>query len=87
MFLFMSGLITAGYVLAGLFFLRFWARTRDRLFVVFATAFWLLAAQQAALAFIGTEREEHTWLYLVRLVAFLLIIGAVIRKNRNLRTS
>lgn len=43
MFEFVSGLITMGFVVAGLFFLRFWRRAGDRLFAAFAVAFWMLA--------------------------------------------
>ena len=49
MFEFMSGLIVAGFLISGLFFLRFWKRTRDSLFVAFALAFWLLALNQTLL--------------------------------------
>ena len=40
---FLSGSVTFGFLLAALFFLRFWRRTRDGLFLAFATAFLLLA--------------------------------------------
>ena len=84
---FVSGLITMGYLIAGLFFLRFWARTADRLFAAFAIAFWLLAANQGLVAITDVPKEEHTWFYLLRLAAFLLIIAAVIGKNRDSRSS
>jgi hypothetical protein len=80
-FQFVSGAITIGYVIAGLFFLRFWTRTRDGLFGAFACAFWLLALNQALVALAGIPREEHSWIYLLRLAAFTLIIIAIIRKN------
>jgi len=77
---FVSGAIAALYVVAGLFFLRFWRRTRDALFVNFALAFWLFAAQ-AVMSIAGVLREEQSWLYLLRLLAFALIIVAIVRKN------
>ena len=80
-FLFLSGVITMGYVIAGLFFLRFWSRTRDSLFIAFACAFWLLAVNQALVALAGVPREEQSWIYLLRLGAFTLIIAAIVRKN------
>ena len=80
-FPYVSGAITMGYLVAGLFFLRFWARTRDGLFVAFACAFWLLALNQLLVALSGTPREEQTWIYLLRLLAFVLIIAAIVRKN------
>lgn len=83
MFEFVSGLITMGFVIAGLFFLRFWRRTGDHLFAAFAIAFWMLAANQALLVFVRIPIEERSWLYLLRLAAFTLILLAVIAKNRR----
>jgi hypothetical protein len=85
MFDFVAGLITMGFAVAGLFFLRFWFRTRDGLFLAFCAAFWLLALSQTLVAVSGIPREEQTWLYLLRLAAFLLILGAIIGKNLQLR--
>jgi hypothetical protein len=79
---FIAGAVTMGYVVAGLFFLRFWRRTRDPLFRAFAVAFWLLGLGQALLSFAAVLVEDRSWLYLIRLLAFLIILGAIIRKNR-----
>jgi hypothetical protein len=81
--LLVSGAITMGYAVAGLFFLRFWRETRDRLFLIFTGAFWLLGLQRLALAFSRDMVEEPTGLYLIRLFAFLLILGAIVDKNRS----
>lgn len=78
---FMAGLLGMGYAVAGLFFLSFWRRTRDGLFLVFAFAFWLMALNQALPLFIGVPQEERSWVYLLRLAAFSLIIIAILRKN------
>jgi hypothetical protein len=80
---FVAGLVTMGYLVAGLFFLKFWTRTRDALFAAFAAAFALLAAEQALIAWLGLPREEQSWVYLMRVVAFAIIIGAILRKNRR----
>lgn len=79
---FLSGAITMGFLLGGLFFLRFWRQTHDQLFLTFAVAFWLLGIVQALLALSPIGAEERSWLYVVRLLAFLLIAGSIIRKNR-----
>ena len=79
--LFFSGMITLGYLVAGVFFLRFWRRTGDGLFAAFAAAFWLLALNQAVTTLSGVPREELSWVYLLRVAAFTLIIVAVVRKN------
>ena len=81
--LLVSGAIAMGYAVAGLFFLRFWRETRDRLFLIFAGAFCVLGLQRLALVFSRDMVEEHTGLYLVRLFAFLLILGAIVDKNRS----
>ena len=81
--LLVSGAITMGYAVAGLFFLRFWRETHDRLFLIFAGAFWVLGLQRLALVFSRDMVEDHTGVYLVRLFAFLLILGAIVDKNRS----
>ncbi|CAN5189778.1 hypothetical protein BH24GEM2_BH24GEM2_16800 [soil metagenome] len=78
----MSGAIVTGYLVTGLFFLRYWRQSGDRLFAIFAAAFWLLAVQRLALALTTQYFEDVTWLYGVRLVAFVLILLAIIDKNR-----
>jgi len=83
MFAFISGLITMGFLVAGLFFLRFWRKTRDFLFAAFAAAFWLLAVNQALLALSELPVEERSWMYLLRLAAFIIIIVAIALKNRR----
>jgi len=81
---FMLGAIVMCCAAIGVFFLRFWRRTHDRLFIILATAFWLLGVNWLALAI--TEQDElQTALYVVRFVAFLLIIVGIVDKNRSTR--
>jgi hypothetical protein len=80
---FLSGAITIGFIVGGLFFLRFWKRTRETLFVAFALAFWLLGLNQALLTFTNIPVEERSWVYLLRLAAFSLILVSIWRKNRK----
>ena len=79
---FMLGTLVMGCFVAGLFFLRFWRKTHDRLFAIFAGAFWLLGANWLALTFTEVD-EVKTLLYAVRLLAFVLILFAIIDKNRT----
>jgi membrane-associated PAP2 superfamily phosphatase len=76
-----AGATSIGYIVAALFFLKFWRRTRDSLFVSFAAAFVLMAINQAAPALFGIPDEMVSNVYLLRLAAFLLIIFAILRKN------
>lgn len=60
LFDFLSGAITLGFLVAGLFFLRFWRRTHDRLFLAFAIAFALLGLGQAVQALANISQEERS---------------------------
>jgi Fe2+ transport system protein B len=75
-----------GCGVAGLMFLRHWTRTRERLFLFFAAAFFTMAANRLALVVLGEGQEGTTWVYLVRLAAFLLILIAIVEKNRGRST-
>ena len=79
---FLSGTVTFGFMVCALFFLRFWHRSRDPLFVAFALAFGLLGVSQGILALANLPTEERAPIYLIRLAAFALIIFAIARKNR-----
>jgi hypothetical protein len=78
---FLGGMITMGFLVAALFFLRFWWRTRDVLFATFGAAFLLLAINQAVVSMALLPREDQPYAYVLRLVAFSLLIIAIIRKN------
>ena len=78
---FLSGAITLGFFVAAAFFLRFWRRTHDRLFLAFAAAFALLALNQTLAAFLGASDELTPYTYLLRVLGFALILYAIIDKN------
>ena len=61
----------------------FWRASGDRLFAMFAWAFWLLAASWTLLGMTNPTDETRPYIYAVRLVAFLLIIAAIVEKNRR----
>jgi hypothetical protein len=78
---YLSGMVTAGFMACGLFFARFWWRSRDLLFLAFAAAFWLLALNTALVVVVTGSDENKSWFYLLRVAAYVLIAIAVIRKN------
>ena len=82
---FLSGAVALGFLVCTLFFLRFWRRTRDELFLSFALAFLLLGLGQTVLALGNIPTEERGSLYLIRLAAFLLILIGIYRANRRQR--
>lgn len=81
----LSGVIIAGNLVAALLFLRLWRDTRDRLFVSFAVAFALFALQRLLLALTTETVEDAAPLYVVRLLGFLVLIWAIVDKNRAAR--
>ena len=83
---FLMGEIAMESFVAALFFLRFWRHTHDRLFLIFSMAFFLLGLTRLALALVSPKQEEHTYVYWVRLAAFVLILVAIIDKNRPRQT-
>jgi hypothetical protein len=82
---FLQGVAAAGAWVSGLFFLRFWRDSRDSLFGFFAAAFWLLALSWTALALFSPTEDARPYVYGLRLIAFALIIAAIIGKNRQPR--
>lgn len=81
----MIGATAFGSWVAGMFFLQFWRKTKDRFFLLFAVAFWLMALNRGALGFLGRVSEHAALIYSVRLLAFGLIIVAIVDKNRGAR--
>ena len=78
---FFGGVLTLGFLVVSVFFLKFWRRTGERLFLAFAAAFCLLAANQAVPVLFGIPREEQSYVYLLRLAGFGMIIAAILGKN------
>jgi hypothetical protein len=78
---FLAGAVTMGYLVAGAFFVRFWRRTADRLFLAFALAFALLALNQGLASILEAGDERTPFVYLLRVLAFVLIMLAIIDKN------
>ena len=81
MLLFLAGAIMLGFWAAGLFFYSFYRKTGDRLFLTFAFSFWLLSFERIVLAAFEGLNEHAAYAYLLRLIAYSLIIYAVIEKN------
>ena len=70
-------------IVAALFFAKFWRRTRDALFLAFAAGFGALAAHWVGLGLLEPGRETRHYHYLLRLLAFTLIVVGVLVKNRS----
>jgi hypothetical protein len=80
---FLLGAAVMACAVATVFFIRFWRKTRDRLFAVFALAFALLGLNWLTLAVTDPNAEFRPVLYLLRLLAFVAIILGILDKNRD----
>lgn len=78
---FLLGVIATASVTAGFFFLRFWKSTRDTFFLAFAASFLIEGLNRGAVLFMAKPNEGSAWTYLIRLLSFLLILAAILRKN------
>lgn len=77
------GGIAIGTAVASLFFLRFWLKTSDRLFLYFSLAFLILAVNRIVMAIAVISSDDHPIIYLMRSFAYGLIILAIVDKNRK----
>lgn len=77
-----AGAIAVGWLIAGLFFFRFWHQTRDKFFLYFALSFWLESGNRVALGLLVDASEASPVFYGIRLVAYGLILLAIWQKNR-----
>ena len=84
---FISGSTFVASAAIALFFVGFWRHSGDRLFAIFALAFAALAVNRLVLVIIGDDDENTTYVYLVRLLAFVLILIAIFDRNRRDRAA
>lgn len=86
---FLGGAVSALNLVAALLFARFYRRTSDRLFLMFAIAFLILTADSVTSTLMTKVTPtpesygDHPAYYVVRLLAFLFIIIGILDKNRS----
>jgi uncharacterized membrane protein len=78
---FLSGVATMGFFIATLFFVRFWRRTKEKLFLAFGCSFFLFSVNQMLVAFANLPKEDESLFYLLRLAGFLILIAAIVAQN------
>lgn len=82
-----NGAVVMACLACALFFVRFWKASRDRLFAFFALAFSVMSLNWMVLTLLQVDDERRHYLYVIRLVSFLLILYAIWDKNRAGRGS
>lgn len=80
---FLFGMVAMACVVIGLYFFKFYMRTKDRLLAYFGVGFWLLAIERLILALSAHEGEARSLIYIIRLIAYALIIYGIVEKNRG----
>jgi hypothetical protein len=80
---FLSGAVMMGHLTIALFFYRFWRKTNESLFGIFALAFFVLMLERFALLFTTPSDEIRPFVYLIRFSAFMLILLGIYMKNRK----
>jgi uncharacterized membrane protein HdeD (DUF308 family) len=78
---FLLGVLATMFLAASLFFVRFWLETRDSFFLAFAASFRVEGLSQVVAVFQPKPSESSPWIYVVRLLAMLLILAAILKKN------
>ena len=78
---FLSGALTLAYMIAAIYFLHFWKRANERLFLNFGMAFGMLALNQFGLFVLDARDELGTYAYVLRILAFALILWGIVDKN------
>lgn len=78
---FLAGAVTLAHLLAAIYFLRFWRKTSDRLFISFSLAFGLFALNQLIVSSLWAADERRNYAYVLRILGFVLILFAIVDKN------
>ncbi len=76
-----TGAITMGSIVIALFFLRFWRDSNDRFFLYFALSFFIEGVHRLYSALHDAGGEDSPLHYLIRLLAYGLILWAILEKN------
>ena len=82
MYQFLTAVLMTLYFVSALLFFRTWRRTGDRFFVWFSAAFALLGIERLLLGVLNLPESPNVEIYVIRLIGFVLIIVAIVGKNR-----
>jgi len=79
--LMLLGAVTMASFTVSMFFLRFWKTTHDRFFLFFSISFFMEGISRILLCIVNYADEYEPLIYSIRLLAFLVILYAIIDKN------
>lgn len=78
---FLVGVVATASLTCSLFFVRFFRRTRDVLFLAFALVFFVEAATRVATLSLARPNESSPWFYVIRAICYLMVVVVTVRKN------
>lgn len=78
---YLAGAISITFLIVVMYFLRAWRKTDERLFLMFACAFWLMSLERVVFTLVRMRGEEEWVVYTMRLLAFGIIAIAIVQKN------
>jgi len=83
----LDGLLVGFIFCAGLaisaFFVNFWRKTRDQLFLAFALVFAIEGVTRLLALFLALPNEQAPIISLVRLFGYIILIASIVGKNRR----
>jgi hypothetical protein len=80
---FLLGFTAFGCLVIALFFARFWRGTGDRFFALFSLAFAIFGVNRIVLGFLDEDHEARPAIYVIRFLAFAIIVVAIIDRDRR----
>ena len=80
---FIWGAFMMACCVVAMFFWRFWRLTGDRFFMLFSISFLVFGFERVVIAQRHVNGEADTYVYLLRLIANMFIVLAIIDKNRT----
>jgi peptidoglycan/LPS O-acetylase OafA/YrhL len=81
------GAFAAGYLICSLLFVRMWRTVRAPLIMMMALAFGLMSLAYLLLGVTHTDESDDTWIYMIRLLAFVVILAGIALTNLRRRNS
>ncbi len=79
----LSGAIAMASFVIAMFFLQYWTRTRDRFFLLFSLSFFIQCLNRVLMVGLPGASETSALFYSIRVFSYLLILFAVLDKNRG----
>lgn len=80
----LNGAVAMACGAIGVFFVRFWRESRDRLFLCLTLGFWMLGVNYGVLGALPATDEHRAYALLLRLIGFIAILAGVWLRDREL---